>query len=164
MTADPLTKAMYSRPLLGLMADGEVHFYNKDGHPIQARRLPVIDDFTEEQLEKGDTSWTGTYLSIKNIKQIQHHYTSSSRSTWSPASSTRMNLWLLTFLYLASTAGGMEDDDQCRAEDVSQLGRQAQALHLVSHGDGDFLPDLRFVLDEEDPEPAQKLHSDPNGR
>ena len=130
MTADPLTKAMYSRPLLGLMADGEVHFYNKDGHPIQARRLPVIDDFTEEQLEKGDTSWTGNYLSIKNIKQIQHHYTSSSRSTWSPASSTRMNLWLLTFLYFASTAGGMEDDDQCRAEDVSQLGRQAQAFIL----------------------------------
>ena len=55
------------------MAEGEVHFANKAGHPIQARRLPLINDFTEEQLEKGDTSWMENYLSIENIKQIQHH-------------------------------------------------------------------------------------------
>jgi hypothetical protein len=72
------------------------------------------------------------YLSIENIKQIQHHTTSSPR-TWSSASSTRTNLWLLTFLYFASTAGGMDgrdDEAQCSADEVSPYGRHAQAFIL----------------------------------
>ena len=133
MTADPLTKSMHSRPLLGLMSDGKVNFYNKDGHPIQARRLPVIEDFDEEQLEKGDTSWLENYMSIENIKQIQYHTTSIPTSTFSTAGFARANLWLLSFLYFASTAGGMEEEDggaQCRAEEVSHHGRRAQAFIL----------------------------------
>ena len=113
------------------MSEGKVHVANKAGHPIQARRLPVISDFTEEQLEKGDTSWMENYLSIENIKQIQHHTTSSPRNTWSSTSSTRTNLWLLTFLYFASIAGAMdekEDEAQCSAGEASHQEWHPQAF------------------------------------
>ena len=77
------------------------------------RRLPVIDDFTEEQLEKGDTSWTENYLSIENIKQIQHHTIYKKYLVYSKFNQDEP-------VYFASTARGMEDNAQCLAEEVSQ--------------------------------------------
>ena len=54
MTSDALTKVMTSKPLLELMTTGIVYFHNKIGHAIEARRLPTITDFEEDDLEKTD--------------------------------------------------------------------------------------------------------------
>jgi hypothetical protein len=62
MTSDPLTKVMISRPLLSLMSTGQVNFVNEPGHAIEARRLPKIKDFTEDDLELGDDKWLESYM------------------------------------------------------------------------------------------------------
>ena len=83
--------------------------------------------------------------------------TPSTRSTWSTASSTRMNLCTLR--------AQLEEWKTTRnvlLKKFHSIWTACTGLHLVSHDDGDFLPDLRFVLDQEDVESAQKLHSDPN--
>ena len=122
MTADALTKVMISKPLLNLMSGGLVQFMNKDGHPIQARRLPMIEELTEEELETGDKSWIEKkdFLSIEMIQNIQNHTTSWSMSTSSAARSARSNLWMLAFFCLAGTVRGVnmdeEDEAQCNAD------------------------------------------------
>eukprot|EP00435_Cladocopium_sp_Y103_P061866 s1483_g23.t1 len=132
MTADALTKIMISKPLLELMSGGYVQFFNKDGHPIQARRLPSIEEFTEDELEQGDSTWLEkkNYMSIEEIRKIQNYITSSSSSTTSSSWTTRSNMWLIAFLCLANAARGNEmEEAQCSAEEgVSQGQIRVQAI------------------------------------
>ena len=99
MTSDALTKVMTSKPLLELMTTGIVYFHNKTGHAIEARRLPTIIDFDEDDLEKNDETWLKSYITVKDITDIQLYATSSTSSTWGP----KVNMHLLTFLYFASS-------------------------------------------------------------
>ena len=99
MTSDALTKVMTSKPLLELMTTGIVYFHNKIGHAIEARRLPTITDFEEDDLEKTDETWLKSYITVNDINDIQLYATLSTSSTWGP----KVNMRLLTFLYFASS-------------------------------------------------------------
>ena len=134
MTADALTKVMISKPLLNLMSGGFVQFMNKDNHPIQSRRLPMIEEFTEEELETGDKSWIEkkNHLSVEMIQAIQNHTTSWTSSTSSTRRPTSSNMLLLALFCLAGAAsGGHEEDEeaQCSAYAYGMNGQfRAQAF------------------------------------
>ena len=68
MTSDPLTKVMVSRPLLSFE-----HWTgaNEPGHAIEARQLPKIKDFTEDDLELGDDKWLESYMTAEDLQAIQ---------------------------------------------------------------------------------------------
>ena len=54
MTADPLTKPMFSAPLLHLLSSGVVRYFNEGKHIICGRRLPKIEIVDETNLEYED--------------------------------------------------------------------------------------------------------------
>ena len=58
------------------MTTGIVYFHNKIGHAIEARRLPTITDFEEDDLEKTDETWLKSYITVKDINDIQLYATS----------------------------------------------------------------------------------------
>eukprot|EP00435_Cladocopium_sp_Y103_P047711 s140_g14.t1 len=120
MVADALTKVMLSKQLLHLMSTGKVDFYNQPGHPIEARRLPAIDEFSEEDLHEGDEKWISGLLSRSEVEKIQHFTTTWTRPSAFSARSTSWrtssSIWLLALLCVANFSGGMamtEDDGQC---------------------------------------------------
>ena len=54
MTADSLTKAMVSSCMLLLLSAGVVMFRNEDGHAVQSRTVPMMEEIGEEDLLKPD--------------------------------------------------------------------------------------------------------------
>ena len=102
MLADALTKPMLAVQLLKLMTCGHVDFKNQPNHPIEARRLPVVESITEDDLEKGDKE----HIEEKDeIKRAQHfvepgsaHSSSMSGSRWSP--------WIFFMVILSSMSMG----------------------------------------------------------
>ena len=54
MTADSLTKAMISTCMLLLLSAGVVVFRNEDGHAVQSRTVPTMEEIGEEDLLKTD--------------------------------------------------------------------------------------------------------------
>ena len=54
MTADPLTKPMFSAPILHLLSSGVVRFFNEGKHIICGRRLPKIEIADDTNLEYED--------------------------------------------------------------------------------------------------------------
>ncbi len=54
MTADSLTKAMISTCMLLLLSAGGVAFRNEDGHAVQSRTVPTMEEIGEEDLLKTD--------------------------------------------------------------------------------------------------------------
>ena len=54
MTSDALTKVMVSTSLNELLTTGIVRFFNVPNHPIEARRLPVLQEVEEGHLHQGD--------------------------------------------------------------------------------------------------------------
>ena len=54
MTADSLTKAMVSSCMLLLLSAGVVMFRNEDGHAVQSRTVPMMEEIGEEDLLKSD--------------------------------------------------------------------------------------------------------------
>eukprot|EP00435_Cladocopium_sp_Y103_P033009 s416_g8.t1 len=81
MVADALTKPMLSRQLLHLLSTGQVIFVNEDGHPLEARRLPPVIDFTEDDLVEGDEKWINHMMTPNDIKTIQNYATSRTRTS-----------------------------------------------------------------------------------
>jgi hypothetical protein len=71
MVADALTKPMLSKQLLHLLSTGQVIFLNEEGHPLEARRLPPVADFTEDDLVDGDEKWINYLITPNDIKRIQ---------------------------------------------------------------------------------------------
>lgn len=58
MLADGLTKSMTALKLLQFLSTGYVEFGNKEKHATQLRRLPILENFEEEDLFKDDqTIW-----------------------------------------------------------------------------------------------------------
>jgi hypothetical protein len=149
MTSDPLTKVMVSRPLLSLMSTGQVNFANELGHAIEARRLPKIKDFTEDDLELGDDKWLESYMTAEDLQAIQLYTTSQSTWTTSTGWNTKANFWLVNFLCFANVMSRAQpnkisDQAQCSADDFGggTISRPAirTGHHFVSHFGGDFLP------------------------
>ena len=64
---------MMSRQLLHLLSTGLVIFRNEDGHPLEARRLPPVIDFTEDDLVEGDEKWIHHLMTPNDIKMVQHY-------------------------------------------------------------------------------------------
>ena len=59
------------RDLYFLLSTGQVDFANEPGHAIEARRLPKIKDFTEDDLELGDDKWLESYMTAEDLQAIQ---------------------------------------------------------------------------------------------
>ena len=47
-------------------------FANEPGHAIEARRLPKIKDFTEDDLELGDDKWHESYMTAEDLPTLHH--------------------------------------------------------------------------------------------
>jgi len=102
MLADALTKPMLAVQLLKLMTCGHVDFKNQPNHPIEARRLPVVDNITEDDLEKGD----GGHLDEKDeIKKAQHFVEPGAAHSFS-MSGRRLSPWVFFMVLLSSMSMG----------------------------------------------------------
>ena len=133
MLADALTKVMLSRQLLHLLSSGEVQFRNEEGHALEARRLPVQEEFSEDDLNEGDEKWIQNMMSMEDLKEIQN-YTTSWRSSTSRSStwSTRASFWLLALTCAASLTQGTSEGDQCPVESEQEFEVQKVVLFSIS--------------------------------
>ncbi len=111
MLADALTKPMLAVQLLKLMTSGHVDFKNQPNHPIEARRLPVIDNITEDDLEKGDE---GHMEEKEEVKKAQHFVEPGSAHSFS-MSGRRLSPWIFFMVVLSSMSTGRTEDEMCKA-------------------------------------------------
>ena len=141
MVADALTKPMLSRQLLHLLSTGLVIFVNEDGHPLEARRLPPVLDFTEDDLVDGDDKWLNHMMTTNDIKQVQHFttsrsMTSTSSTPWTPTSSTTWttstSFWLMAALCAAQLVRGRAGEAQCPVDEGEEFNAQKALIYMMT--------------------------------
>ena len=107
MTSDALTKVMISPPLNELLTSGILRFFNVDGHPIEARRLPMVEEIEEAHLSLGD-------------EQLLKSHTSSSTR---PSTSL-----LVTLCFFALMTGGKAAEK----EDVEEKEKDNTVYYMMA--------------------------------
>ena len=98
MLADALTKPMLAVQLLKLMTSGQVDFKNQPNHPIEARRLPVIDNMEEKE----------------EVKKAQHFVEPGSAHSFS-MSGRRLSPWISFMVMFSSMSMGRTENEMCEA-------------------------------------------------
>ena len=117
MLADALTKPMLAVQLLKLMTSGQVDFENQPNHPIEARRLPVIDNITEEDLEKGDK---GHMEEKEEVRKAQHFVEPQAAHSYS-MSGRRLAPWIFFMVVFSSLSAGRTEDEMCKEPETDKL-------------------------------------------
>ena len=97
MTSDALTKVMVSPCLNELLTSGIVKFFNVPGHEIEARRLPVLEEVTEDDLHRGDLS---------TLEQM------SSSASRPPAALMTLACFMMMIAKASAADGRAEEGDQ----------------------------------------------------